>query len=333
MNTSPSTVVRILTGLLVATLFRVPEAHAQANIALPDSGTTTFGNWDFSWGIGNANDEGLVLTNVRWKRTLVISKVSMPVVRVKYRGNGTSIGSGCGPYSDRIHSGNIERLSGATSDVVARFFGNDLMEIAVLAEIGGYDLYQAYYFHKSGRFEPTLYSSGWSCRDFRSENDHKHHPYWRIDFDVDGIQNHVRHLRTLSTGTTYSADYLTESGFSVPSNTTAIVWTVASSQFANPNFNRSVRVYAPSNEHSDTQGSPWFGFCPRDIEVRQYRPSENVGWAFGAKGQLGYFDPPESTAGQDVVFWAIGHLTHLWSQDDVNNPTWHSGGWIVDVTW
>lgn len=314
-------------SVFVSALF-LSVAHAQALVPMPDSGTINFGDWTFSWEIGNANDEGLVLKNVRWKDVKVLHKASMPVVRVKYRGDGSSISSGCGPYNDKLHSGNLEHFSGQVTDVVARFFGDSLMEIAVFAEIGGYDLYQAFYFHKSGRFEPMLYSNGWSCADDRSENDHKHHPYWRLDFDIDGLTNRVRHAMTVSGGGMSFAAYTSESGFTVPSNGMATVWTVT-----NSSSGRHVRVQSPSNERADGIGAPWFGFGQRDMHVRRYKGAEDVGWDFSATSQLGYYTPAEVTEDQDVVFWAIGHLTHLWSRADEDTPQWHSRGWIMDVSW
>jgi hypothetical protein len=101
-------------------LLFAPSAHAQPLLPMPDSGSTSFGNWSFSWEIGNANDEGLVLKNVFWKGVKVLHKASMPVIRVKYRGNGADIGAGCGPYNDRIHSGNLGRFNGQVTDVIAR---------------------------------------------------------------------------------------------------------------------------------------------------------------------------------------------------------------------
>lgn len=321
--------LRTLATAATTLLAGAPFAHAQPLMPMPDSGSTTFGDWSFSWQIGNAHDEGLVLRNVFWRGVKVLHKASMPVVRVKYRGDGSSIGSGCGPYNDRLHSGNLERFSGQTTDVVARFFGANLMEIAVFAEIGGYDLYQAYYFHRSGRFEPVLYSSGWSCSDSpKSRNDHKHHPYWRLDFDIDGVTNRVRHALTVAGGGMTFAAYLSESGFTVPSNATATAWTIA-----NPNSGRNVRIQSPGNERADAGGSPWFGFGQRDVHVRRYHGTEDVGWDFSATSQLGYFTPAEVTENQDVVFWAVGHMGHLWTQADENNPAWHSRGWVVDVSW
>jgi hypothetical protein len=327
MMNFPIRVLRVLAAGAIALGCGV--AGAQPLVPMPDSGSSTFGDWSFSWEIGNAHNEGLVLRNVRWKGVKVLHKASLPVIRVKYRGDASSIDAGCGPYNDRISSGNLSRFSGQTTDVIARFFGDNLMELAVFSEIGGYDLYQAFYFHKSGRLEPMLYSSGWSCSDNpKSRNDHKHHPYWRLDFDIDGVTNRVRHALTVSGGSMSFAAYTSESGFTVPSNATATVWTVT-----HPNSGRHVRIQSPSNERADAGGSPWFGFGQRDVHVRRYRFSEDEGWAFSSTSQLGYFTPAEVTENQDVVFWSIGHLAHTWSQADENNPHWHSRGWIVDAMW
>jgi hypothetical protein len=323
---------KILAGFCVAAallLAGARPASAQAYMPMPDKGSTTFGDWSFTWEIGNAWDEGLVLKNVLWKGVKVLNKASLPVVRVKYRGTASSINSGCGPYNDRIHSGNVERFDEQTSDVFARLIGSDTMEIAVYSEIGGYDLYQAYYFHRSGRFEPVLHSSGWSCAETpKSRNDHRHHPYWRLDFDVDGDRNRVTHALIDSGGVVSHAAYKKESGFAVPSGTTSIVWAVS-----NAMTGRTVRLQSPQNEAADVAGTPWFGFGPMDVYVRRYKSSEDKGWRFASPKQLGYASPAETTEDQDLVFWAVGHLSHVWTQGDEDNPHWHTAGWVVDVDW
>jgi hypothetical protein len=303
-------------------------AAAQPMLPMPSSGSMSFGNWRFSWEVGNANDEGLVLKNVDWKGTRVLFKASMPVIRVKYRGNASDINSGCGPYSDRIHSGNLSHVKGQVTDVTARLFGSNLLELAVFSEIGGYDLYQAYYFHTSGRLEPMLYSSGWSCSDDGTENSHKHHPYWRLDLDVGGTSNRASHALAVSGGGMSFASYTTESGFTAPSNTSNIVWTVK-----NGGNGKEVRLQSPGNERADGSNGPWFGFGRRDVHVRRYHSAEDEGWDFGSASQLGYFSPAENTQNQDIVFWSIGHLSHNWDPADVANPHWHSRGWILDAMW
>ena len=60
-----------------------------------------------------------------------------------------------------------------------------------------------------------------------------HHPYWRLDFDIDGVSNRVRHALTVSGGGMSFAAYSSESGFTAPSSTTAIVWTITNAAAGN----------------------------------------------------------------------------------------------------
>jgi hypothetical protein len=317
-----------LAAFLFLSCIQSNPARSQALMPLPDAGSMTFGEWRFDWEIGSTNQEGLVIRNVTWRQTKVLHKASMPVIRVKYRGNAQDIGSGCGPYRDRIHHGNLSRVAGQTSNVVSRMFGPDVLEIAVFSEIGGYDLWQAYYFHRWGRLEPVLYSSGWSCNDNRNENDHRHHPYWRLDFDVVNAANRIQHVRTDSQNTTFIGGYPSESGYAVPAGTRSIVWTITA-----VGANRQVEIRSPRNELGDPAGSPWFGFSQRDVKVRRYHGQEDVGWQFGSTEDLGYFTPAEPLDDQDGVFWVIGHLSHAWSPEDEANPQWHSVGWTIDPRW
>jgi hypothetical protein len=129
--------MRMFLLLLAGILLLTPTANAQPLVPMFDSGSTSFGDWRFSWEIGSAHNEALVLKDVRWKGIKVLHKASMPVIRVKYRGNTSDIDAGCGPYTDRIGSNLLSHVIGQTTNVVARFFGDNLMELAVFAEIGG----------------------------------------------------------------------------------------------------------------------------------------------------------------------------------------------------
>ena len=57
-----------LSPVVAAILLLTRTAGAQALVPMPDSGGTSFGNWSFTWEIGDANREGLVLRDVRWKK-------------------------------------------------------------------------------------------------------------------------------------------------------------------------------------------------------------------------------------------------------------------------
>jgi hypothetical protein len=322
---------RLLLALCIAAL--IPSlSHSQPFNPLPPAGSLRWGDWEFNWEIGSANSEGLVLKNVRYKGIAVIRKASMPVIRVKYRGRARRITSGCGPFRDRINAGNIERLPGATSDVVSRTFNDAILEIAVFSEIGGYDLYQLWYFHKSGRLEPRLYSRGWSCDEFQEQKDHKHHPYWRIDFDVEATgsnsDNQVWRVRTKSNGQVQTSQITEEDNDSRMPDDSDVAWTIN-----RPGSEKHVLIRYSTNEPRDPEGTPWFALSNKDAAWRLYKSAEDIGWAFSATQHLGFISPRENINGKDIVFWLVGHLSHPWSQSDESNPVWHATGPTIDVAW
>ncbi|MDC8445784.1 MAG: hypothetical protein LV471_07640 [Nitrosomonas sp.] len=319
--------------LLCLWLVSIP-VYAQLIPPLPSTGSMNWGNWSFEWEIGDENKEGLVIKNVRWNGTKILHKGSLPVIRVKYRGDSSSLGDGCGPYRDRIHEGNISFLPGQLTPVIGRVFDDQIFEIAIFAEIGGYDIYQAWYFHKSGRLEPVVYSSGWSCDKDGNEDghglDHKHHPYWRLDFDVEGNSNEVWRIRTKNNNSVEVFKYPEEWNSWKLADDKSIAWTINK-----PGSNSHVLIRAPSNELRDEGGSPWFHFSSKDMGVRRYHSSEDEGWIFDWDEHLGYKNPEwlpgEDVNGKDIVFWAVGHLSHQWTQADEDNPEWHSTGLTIDV--
>lgn len=320
-----------LVRIFLLSLWLVPiPLSAQQLLPLPSAGSMEWGGWSFEWEIGDEHKEGLVIRNVRWNGTKILHKGSLPVIRVKYRGGGDSLGQGCGPYRDRIHEGNIEFLPGQITPVFGRVFDNDIFEIAIFAEIGGYDIYQAWYFHKLGRLEPVVYSSGWSCGEDGSELDHKHHPYWRLDFDVEEKSNEVWRIRTKNDNSVEVFKYPEEWNSWKLDDDKSIVWTINK-----PGSNDHVLIRAPSNELRDEGGSPWFHFSSKDMGVRRYHSGEDEGWEFDWDEHLGYKNPEwlpgEDVNGKDIVFWAVGHLSHAWTQADEDNPEWHSTGLIIDV--
>lgn len=318
--------MRLLPMLLAGVLLASGTAWAADPplLTLPRSGSMTWGQWAFDWTVGD-NSEGLELKHVTFKGVSVLFKASMPVIRVKYRGEGEDKGDGCGPYSDQIDWCNIEELEGAFNGVVARIFDNDILEIAVFAQIGGYDLYQAWYFNKSGTLQPMLYSSGWSCGDDGHENDHRHHPYWRLDFDVEISQNQVFQLSTPPGQGTTSTRKDVE-GSAARTSSTELAWRIKKS-----GSSKSVLIQYSDNERRDETGSPWFGFVRGDAVWRRYHASEDVGWEFDWDGHLGYGSPAENTNKKDIVFWAVGHLTHNWSQSDEDDPQWHHTGPVITL--
>ncbi|MEO6365805.1 MAG: hypothetical protein ABIO38_07155 [Luteimonas sp.] len=315
-------------GLLLASGLALAENPPP--LPMPSSGSLTRGNWTFDYSLGDANEEGLVIKNLRWKGTKVLHRASLPVIRVKYRGDGDSLGDGCGPWRDQIDWDAVSFVQGQVTPIIGRVFSDGTFELAVFAEIGGYDLYQAYYF-SNGRFEPKLYSSGWSCGEDGNELDHKHHPYWRLDFDVEGPSNEVWRIKTKTNGNVQFFKYPREWNSWKESDDQKIEWTINK-----PGSSKHVRIRYPANGKRDGAGSAWFNFSSKDMGVRAYHGSEDNGWNFDWNEHLGYrdlIDEPFASGGSDSVFWAVGHLYHEWTQSDENNPHWHDTGLIIEPSW
>jgi hypothetical protein len=314
----------IIVGMMLASATAMAVQSVQP---LPDAASLAWGKWTFDYKMGDAHSEGLTLLNVRWKGTTVLYKASLPVIRVKYRGNGSSIDAGYGPWLDRISSANLSFVNNQFTKVVMRVFG-DTLEIACFAEIGGYDLYQAWYFSESGRLQPMLYSSGWSTSDTGAAADHRHHPYWRLDFDVEGPENEVWEIRTKTAGAVTTQKYAIETDAHKFFQTDdELAWTINK-----PGSSKHVTIRYPHYERIDVGGTPWFGFSDRDASVRRFHSSEN-GWESMGTDDLGLASSAESVDGKDVVFWAINHLTHTWTVNDAVLPDWHFTGPVIDVSW
>jgi len=88
----------------------------------------------------------------------------------------------------------------------------------------------------------------------------------------------------------------------------------------------------PTNEPRDSDAALWFFFSNKDVAWRLYKRAEDI-WDFGAVQHLGYMSPRENINGKDIVFRAVGHLSHPWSQSDEKNPVWHATGPTIDVMW
>lgn len=316
---------------------------------LPERGEVNWKGWIFRYWIDNGNEEGLVLGNVEYKGRGVLRKASLPVVRVKYRGSESDVTSGCGPFADKFYNFNIggvfsPALSHRTvlpypgkkdaSDVVAyqrvAADGTSVLGIFIYAEIGGYRLWHGWNFTDGGQIEPLLYSSGWSCRDGVGKNDHKHHPYWRLEFAVNGARNEIWELRSAANQKP-SARKLTEEQNIRRGSSEELAFVVAAA-----NIPQHVVVQFPRspNAEVDPPGKPWYEFSKIDAGVRLYKADEDRGWEFGAKGELGYMDVPEPIDGKDNVLWLSSHLGHVYvvGKDDEKNNHWHWTGPVLQLT-
>ncbi|MCB0872765.1 MAG: PKD domain-containing protein [Thermoleophilia bacterium] len=170
-------VLATLVSALVCLTFGAVGASADTDAS---SGTTQWRDWSFTWD-RNSGNEGLTLTDVDYKGVRILGRASLPVMRVYYD-NDT-----CGPYSDQL-GGYVYPISWAGGARVAhRSYvkdGQEWLEVGISDRIGSYNLYQAWYFSADGMLDAHVFSSGLQCNV-----DHRHYPYWLMDFDIDGTGN------------------------------------------------------------------------------------------------------------------------------------------------
>ena len=142
------------------------------------SGHTDWKAWRFDWEIKDG--AGVAIRNVTYGGELVIYKASMPAIRVKYDGDA------CGPFTDRLTEYSLKSTVCAP-DVCQRSYtlgGHEWLEVGIMEQIGGYEIYQAWYLSDDGQIQPHLWSRRYHC-----QVTHDHHAYWRLDIDVRGFPN------------------------------------------------------------------------------------------------------------------------------------------------
>jgi len=275
---------------------------------LAQSGHTNWGAWTFDWEVKDG--AGIALRNVYYRNELVIWKASMPVIRVHYATVG---GNTCGPYADQINWYSLIPISWCGNQRVCQQSyvsgGHTMLEVGVEARIGQYDLYQVWYLSQDGWFGAHLFSRGLQC-----PYDHEHHPYWRIDFDINGfpwdqvfVWDNNRPNQGWGPGWMKYQRELND----LKSPATGRVWFVRDNPTAH-----GVWIFPGSNDGtSDT-------FSRLDIGARLYHYNEDQPWPFGAWGELGY-DDNEDIQEKDIVFWYVAHMHHPAAQ---GSAVWHSAG-------
>jgi hypothetical protein len=282
------------------------------SLALAQSGHTDWNGWSFDFEVKDG--AGLALRYVSYNNEFVLWKASMPVIRVKYATVG---GNTCGPYADRIDTYNLVPISWCGNNKVCQKSytsgGHNMLEIGIEAHIGQYDLYQAWYLSQDGWIGAHLFSRGLQC-----SIDHDHHPYWRMDFDVNGFPNDqvfVYDNNRPNQGWGPGWMKYTNERDDVKNPPTGRVW------FARDNPTSHGVWILPGSDDGSVDG-----FSTNDVGARLYHGVEDEPWPFGATGQLGY-NNNEDIQEKDIVAWYIAHMHHLASQ---GSGVWHSAGpWML----
>jgi hypothetical protein len=175
------------------------------------------------------------------------------------------------------------------------------LELGGYARIGGYHIYQAWYFSDQRFIMARLFSRGLSCN-----MDHDHHAYWRFDVDASGAADDQI---TIADATGNALYVVEQNDTKDPSGTKR--WFVKDQ----PTGKGLWIIPGSADGVADK-------FSTKDAGARQYHTAEDEDWRFGARGHLGY-DDGESVDRQDVVLWYVTHMHHVAA---AGAGTWHSTG-------
>jgi hypothetical protein len=144
------------------------------------SGTINWPNssnpiWQFSYSL-TSDPEGISIFGARYRNRQVFYKASLPSLRVQYD-------QSCGPYKDPLTESNAHIIPPSFSKVKVSTIntGNRRIILEAYHTIGNYKLLEKWTFTENGYVYPQLYSSGLQCN-----YNHRHHVYWRFDFDIEG---------------------------------------------------------------------------------------------------------------------------------------------------
>jgi hypothetical protein len=161
------------------------------------------------------------------------------------------------------------------------------LRINVYARIGAYHILQEWDLSESGAIIARVGSKGVAIN-----MDHTHHPYWRLDFDIDGPDNNRVYVVSNDDWFFYANEINDTKNMSRNKR-----WVVRNELTRNQAW-----IFPTADAGAD-------GFSSMDIAVRRFHRSEESNpWQFD-KGELGFHDN-ESISNADIVFWYMGHMFH-----------------------
>jgi len=187
------------------------------------------------------------------------------------------------------------------------------LEVQSYHTIGYYRLTHRWVFWENGRVFPRLYSAGLQCH-----YNHRHHAYWRFDFDIDDAHSDLLLEYQNDDDTNYGWGRGWQPFRSEASRTkhagVGRVWAVIDKS--------STRGYYIQPGPNDGLAD---GFSTRDLWVLRYQASEDRHGRQGSahSDDLWPYLNNEDVDGQDVVVWYAGHLSHM---AHAGGDEWHYVG-------
>ena len=267
--------------------------------------------WEFDYVLADAPDtEGTAFQHVFYRGRKVFFKASLPMIRVHYD-NGVS-------YKDALCANNMTSFQvyegvicgGRTGGV----FGLNFYYLVVDAShrIGQYRLTNRWIFRQDGIILPQLYSAG-----LQHPVNHRHHVYWRFDFDIDGSAQNLAFLRAESWPQDWGygpAWYPVTHEERFRKDDRDKLWAV---------YNKASQLgYFIAPGRFDGKDD---SFARGDVWVLHYHDEEDLRGRLGspAADDLRKHLNGENTDGQDIVMWYVAHLNHV-AHD--HGDEWHVCG-------
>jgi Cu2+-containing amine oxidase len=179
------------------------------------------------------------------------------------------------------------------------FFGFSAVMLDAYHTIGNYKLTERWTFWQDGQVYPRLFSAGLQC-----PYDHRHHAYWRLDFDIDGPSNNLAleyNTTTPNLGWGPGWHVKTREIVRVKNPATRRAWAIL-----NKGTGRGYMVVpGPNDGIADN-------FSSGDLWVLRYHGAEDKHGNQGnaATDGLAAYVNGEDVDGQDIVLWYCGHLAH-----------------------
>ncbi|MEV5509468.1 hypothetical protein [Streptomyces orinoci] len=267
--------------------------------------------WTFDWRLADAPDEeGIVISRAAYRGHQVFAKASLPSLRVQYDGDA------CGPYKDPLNYDNSHPTRHCPGRRVCVYSysggGQRALSVDSYHTIGAYRLTHRWVFWSNGVVMPRLFSAGLQCRF-----DHRHHAYWRFDFDIDGPPRDL-----LLEYNSYGGDEGWGRGWHPFRRETRRVKNAPSRRaWATVDMDSGRGYYllpGPNDGKADA-------FSTGDLWLLRYHAAEDRhGRQGSAAGDgLDAYVNGEDVYGQDLVVWYCGHLFHRVSG---GGDEWHAIG-------
>lgn len=258
--------------------------------------------WSFLWELLDGDSEAIAFRDVHFRGKKVLHKASLPMIRVQYD-------SGNGPYKDPLSVGNMDRPVKVYEHQQSGFRH---LVVESYHRIGRYHLLNRWFFRADGLILPQLHSAG-----LQHPSTHRHHTYWRFDFDIDGASNNLalEHTPGVSTNWGYGSGWRPMLGEQALLNTSNNSWAVLRKQ-------APYLGYLIQRGEFDGRAD---GFAGWDGAAVAYRGQEDLKGRLGTATDDGLYQhvTGENIDGGDVVFWYVAHLNHHYHGPEFE---WHVCG-------